>query len=157
MKFYINMYQFDPIDSRASNNPVGYTRTTQGIKSWHNNANAKRMRIYERWKDFVWSKVPDKKFRINSDEKVYLGMKIFFENKRHSDPSNIFKGIEDALADKFGKLAGKKVVIERRCYKDDKQCAGCFNYDYIDKGYSHIVIIIEKDFNLFHKQLNQIF
>lgn len=92
-------------------NPIPYFRQTQRSK-W--SSQAKR---YHAWQNFV-RVLARSKTKINfnkqskAKEKVYMMIDIYFANKKHGDPDNIFKGIADSL---FG---------------DDKYVAGSFDFDY---------------------------
>ena len=105
-------------------NPRGYTRTTQRSKGFNEKALE-----YEQWKAYVAKcfkdqcgdlRVPDKKVNV-------LRMMIYFYNNRRCDPSNVFKGIEDAIADKYHSDIG---YTEQRLYKNDRYTIGSFNFDF---------------------------
>lgn len=112
--------------TRVTGNPLGYHRTTQKLKR---TAAARR---YEEWKDWVWAQAEKQgagKLRAKDDQKFFLSVMIYFENKAHSDPSNVFKGIEDALADSTKRI-GRVKQIQERFYKNDKHGCGCFDFEY---------------------------
>ncbi len=111
MKFIIHTDRF------PNKNPLGYTRTTQRAKF------DPKYRLYEEWKDWVWwnfIQQGGKNMRIQDKAKFFLSIKIFYRNDRRSDPSNVFKGIEDALGDSRSKGP--------RLYKNDKWTTGEFDY-----------------------------
>lgn len=116
---------------RPDKNPVGYTRTTQRGAKFDPKA-----RLYEAWKDYVWSCCNDAIIDSGCDElpeknqKVRLDMMIYYKNNSKSDASNIFKGIEDALAHKKMKLGRKMIVQTERVYENDNYCIGSFDFDY---------------------------
>lgn len=104
---------------KISGNPMGYTRTTQHAKFM---PEAQR---YECWKKYVWEKFCDScssKFsEIPPGKKFFLATMCYFEKGGHCDPSNVHKGIEDALAD---------TKWERRVYQTDRYACGAFDFEY---------------------------
>ena len=118
-------------NQRPNKNPLGYTRTTQRGAKFDPKA-----KLYEAWKDYVWNccgnviMESDINCRPETKQKVKIDIMIFYKNDAKSDASNIFKGIEDALADKKAKVAGKMRVIEERLYVNDNYCIGSFNFAY---------------------------
>jgi len=110
-------------DQFPNRNPKGYTRTTQ--KGFWD----KKTRDYEKWKDFVALCFKNQcgGLRVEDKQKVKIVTQIFYYNNRKSDPSNVHKGIEDALADKLHKKIG---VREERLYKNDNFAIGEFDFDY---------------------------
>jgi len=99
--------------------PVPYTRTTQRAKF-----------VSERWKKYAdykntvvtaflaalidkkeWRKVLNNYYKsgklIKTKRKLYVEVIMYFKDKGHGDPDNIFKGVLDALfvTDKY--VAGK--------------------------------------------------
>ena len=104
-------------------NPKGYTRSTQR-GYWD-----KSVIEYEKWKDWVAKCFLDQcgNIRVNDKAKVKLDVMIYYFNNRKSDPSNVFKGIEDALADKKHRRIKR---IEKRLYKNDNYTIGKFDFAY---------------------------
>lgn len=147
------MYFVIPCIDWPNKNPVGYTRTTQKAK--HISKSYKR---YEAWKQFVWDCVPKEVLRFDKREKFMLLIKIYYNNDIRSDPSNVFKGIEDALAHYKRNIAGKQVVIQERCYHDDKYGTGAFIWSY-DRENPRVEVKLEEyiDEVNFNKQLNSFF
>ncbi len=99
-------------------NPLGYTRTTQRAKF------DPKYRLYEEWKDWVWLtfiRQLGNEYRIPDKTKFFLHTMIYYHNDRRSDPSNVFKGIEDALGDSRKK--------GERLYKNDKWATGGFDFE----------------------------
>jgi hypothetical protein len=95
--------------------PVGYTRTTQRSKY---SASYQR---YAAYKSAVVAAFLDqipgdwgypKPLTTTKDSRTEVSTMIYFKGNRHSDPSNVHKGIEDAL------------------FKNDKYCLGDFDFDY---------------------------
>lgn len=109
-----------------NNNPPGYTRSTQKSK-WD-----EKKIIYEKWKDQVADcfKKSCNNLRLVKSQKSQLKVMIFYSNNRKSDPSNVFKGIEDALADKKIKYKGKVIAIDHRLYADDNWNSGAFDFSF---------------------------
>lgn len=112
-------------------NPKGYTRTTQKSKAFSRSALE-----YETWKSHVWESVIQEGRRQGIDlpraqdgEKIFLYMHITYNNDVRSDPSNVFKGVEDALADVKVKKHGNGFIIPR-IYKDDKNVEGSFSFEH---------------------------
>jgi len=106
-------------DHLPNKNPLGYTRTTQRAKF------DPKYRQYEEWKDWVWITFIQQvgnTYRIPDKQKFFLSVTIYYHNDRRSDPSNVFKGIEDALGDSKNK--GK------RLYKNDKWATGSFDFSF---------------------------
>jgi hypothetical protein len=98
-------------------NPIGYTRLTQGMKRWH--PKAKR---YHAWKDFVWVSLLrsyPKPPRLSGVVRVICRID-FATDARRPDPSNVTKGIADALADQ--KIGG---FVEHRLYPNDRNVLEC--------------------------------
>ena len=111
--------------------PKGYTRTTQRGCRFD-----EKYRAYQDYKDFVvecfLESFPDWEFPVSGNKKpltstktkrVRLEVFIHFENLRHSDPSNVVKGIEDAL------------------FCCDKFVSGCWDFDY-DKEFPRVEVKI---------------
>ncbi len=118
MNFIIKTDQF------PNKNPLGYTRTTQRGRF------DPKYRLYEAWKDWVWlsfsQQVRNWK-RIPDKQKFFLSTMIYYNNDVRADPSNVFKGIEDALAD-------SKKKHQDRLYKDDKWATGRFEFQFDPKN-----------------------
>ena len=108
--------------------PVPYLRMTQRevwlmklsehkVRDTHL-AKWKAIKRYLDWKDKVRviALCAKKNLKDNPKSKTYMNITIFFRNKKHGDPDNIWKGIADAL------------------FKNDKYVAGCFDFSY-DKNY----------------------
>jgi len=109
-------------------NAKGYTRTTQKGK-W-----CKKYREYEQWKDYVYNCFLQQNTEINIKykTKIIIDMKLYYNNDKKSDPSNVFKGIEDALAD---------TKNQTRLYKSDNYCIGSFDFFY-DKNNPRVEVEI---------------
>lgn len=99
--------------------PVPYKRTTQAAKF------CPKYKVYQQYKDRVIASFLEqckgdwgcpKPLTTVKGQKTKLDIKIYFKNFAHGDPSNIHKGIEDAL------------------FANDKYCAGSFDYDYDAKN-----------------------
>lgn len=107
IRFTIKGNQEDP-----KGNPIPYLRTTQ--RSSRFNEKAKR---YHAWKDYVrFAAFGDGGYgadrQLDPLYKSYMSIVVFFANKKHADPDNIFKGIADAM------------------FFNDKYLAGTFDYHY---------------------------
>ena len=94
-------------------NALPYTRTTQRAKY-----SAKYAR-YTHWKHYVqqcfetYTAIACNPYQLlEVPVKAYLHSRIYFANKKHADPDNVQKGIEDAL------------------FKDDKYVAGTYDFEY---------------------------
>lgn len=104
--------------------PVPYLRMTQGqvklcrIPDWKLSPSQLKKKgqliRYFEWKEYV--DLCAIKAKVEFDrapkEKKFMDLVIFFKNKVHGDPDNIFKGIADAL------------------FSDDKYIAGSFDFFY---------------------------
>jgi hypothetical protein len=95
--------------------PVGYTRTTQNT-TWE-----PRYLKYTAYKNAVVAAFLDqvpgewghpKPLTTTEEFRTEMTCKIYFRNRRHPDPSNVHKAIEDAL------------------FKCDKYCEGSFSFGY---------------------------
>ncbi len=119
-----------PTQSFPNKNPLGYTRTTQQSK-WN-----QQSKLYERWKDFIAEcfKKQCGELRIPVRKKSKLDIMIYYSSARKCDPSNVFKGVEDSLADKKMKFGGQVIIIDKRLYKDDNWNIGSFNFDFDKKN-----------------------
>ncbi len=104
---------------------VPYTRTTQKQKwvdaRWKKYADYKtkiQANFFESVKEhpmskyFAQSMIAKSKPLDTKQTKVYVSIKMFFKNKQHGDPDNIYKGAIDAL------------------FVSDKYIAGFFDFDY---------------------------
>ena len=98
-------------------NALPYTRTTQRAKY-----SAKYAR-YQGWKDYVrmcfeeYTGIACNPYQmLEVPVKAYLHTRIYFANKKHADPDNVQKGIEDAI------------------FKNDKYVAGTYDFDYDKKN-----------------------
>lgn len=89
--------------------PVGYTRQTYWQARIGNLPHVKR---YRAWKEFVRICSLQVKFNRNPIDKIRLDVMIYFKNKKHPDPENVRKGIQDAL------------------FENDKYVIGCYDFDY---------------------------
>ena len=118
-------------------NPIPYLRMTQNEIKLLKIPDEKLMdsgikkkwgvRRYLNWKRYVeiylyfYSRIGGRKAskeeieRIINQDKVQLDCMIYFANKKHGDPDNIRKGIQDAI------------------FKNDKHVVGCVDYDYDGK------------------------
>jgi len=115
MRFVIPGNQNDP-----RGNPLAYYRMTQRSKF----ADPRAVK-YHAWCNYVrdCAQVGGlKSDSIKKGPKMIAGMKkstlnimIYFKNRHHADPSNVFKGVEDAL------------------YDLDKYVRGSFDFDYDPK------------------------
>ena len=118
-------------------NPIPYLRTTQGTQ-W-----TKAAIRYSQWKAFVriclidslqgipkdnvlWCVAKNNKAIEFTKTKSEMQLQIFFSNKAHADPDNIFKGIADAL------------------FVNDKLLSGSFDFGY-DKENPRVEVRIETD------------
>lgn len=114
------------IEFTVSGDPVPYTRMTQKqVKLMKipdrilDTAALKvkqKIRRYFDWKDWVNSHTYRLKFNRKPKEKTHLNVMVYFRNKKHADPENIRKGIQDAI------------------FEDDKYVAGCVDFDYDSKN-----------------------
>ena len=96
-------------------NPVPYKRTTQKQK-WRDDEYHK----YQRWKAAVVAafakstgKLPHQV--LKKGQKYFVTTMIFFKDKRHGDPDNVHKGINDAVF---------------AAPMNDKYVAGSYDFDY---------------------------
>jgi hypothetical protein len=108
-------------------NAVPYTRMTQAEA---------RMRTYRKvvryldWKrKIVISSTPYvlSHYHPAPKEKVYVYVHIYFRDKRHGDPDNVYKGIVDAL------------------YTQDKYVAGCVDFGYDRDNPRVVITILERE------------
>lgn len=117
-------------------NPVPYLRMTQGqVKLMHIPDHKlsidylkkkDRIRRYFEWKRWVRNISLNHEFPRKPTKKIYLNVMIYFSNKKHADPENIRKGIQDALFD------------------NDKLVAGSVDFDYNER-YPHCVVTIRNE------------
>jgi hypothetical protein len=108
-------------------NAVPYTRMTQMEAKRGNYPKVKR---YLDWKRMlVISSAPYvlKHYHPAPKEKVYVYVHIYFKDKRHGDPDNVYKGILDAL------------------YRQDKYVAGCVDFGYDRDNPRVLITILERD------------
>lgn len=106
-------------------NPVPYTRTTQGQKYVDKNYYR-----YVNWKNTILKAFADKYGKyphmiLRNNVKYYVTLKIFFNNKKHGDSDNVFKGVLDAIFQKP---------------LSDKYVAGSFDFFYDDNPRVEITI-----------------
>lgn len=96
-----------------SGDPVPYTRMTQRqvklMRIPRAMVNDNMLTLYDKisryftWKQQAqWIAIEAEsksnlKYPRSPKEKVYLNVEVFFRNKRHADPENIRKGLQDAL------------------------------------------------------------
>lgn len=102
-------------------NPLPYKRTTQRQK-WVDEGYKK----YQEWKSFILCEF----FKQNKITKQLSGayfveVKMTFKDKKHADPDNVAKGINDAI------------------FKNDKFVSGKYTFDYANSA--GITILIYKD------------
>lgn len=105
---------------------IPYTRMTQGQVKLMKIPDHKitpealkvkdKIRRYLVWKDFVRMHTLQLQFPRSPKEKIYLSVMVYFRNKKHADPENIRKGIQDAIFDQ------------------DKLVAGAVDFDYDEKN-----------------------
>lgn len=132
-------------------NPIPYLRMTRGelkllkipghkIRSKSAMAKREGIQRYLDWKEYVkmclyFNPIGNgerqlKKVKIdqllNCGEKVHMDCSIYFANKKHGDPDNIFKGIGDAI------------------FTNDKHVVGSFDYEY-DKDRPRVEVTIKKE------------
>ncbi len=101
------MYEFE-IRGNHNNprgNPVPYTRTLS--HAWRNDATRYKQWLRHVLNSFLSNYSKGKEVRniythgkplvLGPDEMAQMDITIFWKNKRHGDPDNIFKGIADAL------------------------------------------------------------
>ena len=96
--------------------PVGYLRMTQGQVRLLRIPRARiyasavpivdRIRKYESYKSLIGLSCPPFPPRLIDSEKIYMALDIFFRNKKHPDPDNIFKAFADALFKNDNRVAG---------------------------------------------------
>lgn len=103
---------------------VPYTRMTQGQVKLMRIPDHKlspsglkikeKLRRYFDWKDFVNLHTLNLGIDKSPKEKVFLNVMVYYRDKKHADPENIRKGIQDAI------------------FTNDKMVAGSvdFSYDY---------------------------
>ncbi len=106
--------------------PVPYLRMTQGqVKLMRipdfriRPAGMKiktRIRAYLAYKTLVLISSLDQEIDRAPKKKVYMDVMIYFGNRRHGDPENIRKGIQDAV------------------YRQDRMVAGAVDFDYDSKN-----------------------
>jgi hypothetical protein len=104
------------IQFRVEGEAVPYTRMTQGqvklmrIPDSRLDASAvkvkEKIRRYLRWKDWVYVHSGPFKFDRSPKTKTYLNVYVYFSNKKHADPENVRKGIQDALFNQDKLVAG---------------------------------------------------
>lgn len=102
--------------------PVPYTRMTQGqcklMKIPDSRLSSgglkikEKLRRYFNWKDYVYVSTSHLKFNRSPQKKTFFNVMVYFRNKKHADPENIRKGIQDAL------------------FKQDKYITGCVDFYY---------------------------
>ena len=91
-----------------------------------------RVCLYIRIKDYGGSLNGKLPLKAEIDEltspgqKVHMDCSIYFANKRHGDPDNIFKGICDSI------------------FANDKHVVGCFDYEY-DKDRPRVEVTIRRE------------
>jgi Holliday junction resolvase RusA-like endonuclease len=66
-----------------------------------------RLARYFSYKQFVWHCAARRRFNRKPESKVFLNCMIYFSSRRHGDPDNIRKGIQDALYENDKYVAGK--------------------------------------------------
>jgi hypothetical protein len=96
--------------------PVPYLRMTQGqlkllhVPTWKISPQGlktvKRIRRYFSYKDDVRLAARVFKFSRRPESKIYLNVFVYFRNRKHADPENIRKGIQDSLFEQDNKVAG---------------------------------------------------
>ena len=128
------MFVIEGNHENKKGNPIPYLRMTQNEIKLLKIPDEKLMdsgikkkwgiRRYLNWKKYVevylyfYSRIGGRKARkeeierIINQDKVKLDCMIYFANKKHGDPDNIRKGIQDSI---FG---------------NDKHVVGCVDYDY---------------------------
>lgn len=117
-------------------NAVPYLRMTQGqtrlvkarnLKSKSLQKLVDRIRRYMDWKTYVLmtfkNAARQQGMILNTKEKNYVDIMIWYANKKHADSDNVIKGILDAIFD------------------NDKYVAGSFDFDY-DKDRPRVEVII---------------
>ena len=113
-------------------NPIGYTRTTQKMKF------SDKYKKYSEWKDYVWMFCWDEAGRdkeiieFNDNCKKKVKIEIYFSDKKHPDPDNVFKALVDSLTD---------TKYEKRLWNDDKNISGEFDF-WFDKENPRIEVEI---------------
>lgn len=103
-------------------NPVPYLRMTQGQVKLMRIPDHKlspkglevknKIRRYLNWKEFVNDHTYGMDFERSPKTKIYLDVFIYFGNKKHADPENVRKSIQDSI------------------FKNDKMVAGNVDFDY---------------------------
>jgi hypothetical protein len=102
--------------------PVPYLRMTQGqvklmripdrkISASGAKVKAKIQRYFD-WKEFVSAHTLGLHFDRAPKKKLFLNVMCYFADKKHADPENIRKGIQDAI------------------FEQDKMVAGAVDFDY---------------------------
>lgn len=102
----------------TGDNPVPYKRTTTRQK--YKDPDYQK---YYMWKNIVisrfaltYKKMPP--MILKKDQKYYVDVMIYFKNKKHGDPDNIAKGINDAI---FVKPLSDKYVAGSYDFAYDKE------------------------------------
>jgi len=100
----------------VSGDPVPYLRMTQGqVKLMRIPDHKLRpgglriktaIRRYFAYKDQVHVAAWEKRVDPEPKEKVFLNVMIYFRNRKHADPENVRKGIQDAIFKKDRLVAG---------------------------------------------------
>jgi hypothetical protein len=85
----------------------------------------KRIRAYLAYKDKVYSYSLGQMIDRKPKEKVFMDVMIYFGSRRHGDPENVRKGIQDAI------------------YINDRMVAGSVDFDY-DPGNPRVEIEIRQ-------------
>ncbi len=109
----------EEIKFTVSGDPVGYLRMTQGQIRLLRIPRAKlyssavpivdRIRKYEAYKTMIGFACPSLSsdlINLMTTKKIYMILDIFFKNKKHPDPDNIFKAFADALFMNDNRVAG---------------------------------------------------
>jgi hypothetical protein len=112
------------IEIPTDGNAVPYKRMTQAEARIRNKPGIKR---YLDWKDMIASSTNHLAFMRAPQEKVYLYVHVYFRDKRHGDPENVRKGIQDAM------------------YVQDKLVAGCVDFGYDRDNPRVIITILERE------------
>lgn len=110
-------------------NPVPYKRTTQKQKfkdldyktyiDWKNTVVIEFINLFKKYPHQI----------LEKNRKYYVDIMVYFKDKKHGDPDNIAKGINDAIFQKP---------------LNDKYIAGSYDFDY-DKQDPRVEVIIRED------------
>jgi len=105
------------LDMTLKGHPIPYLRMTRGelraIKYAGKGATKYHViKRYLEWKDYVLLTFTSCCHQngiqlLDMKQKSYMEIRIWFENKRHGDPDNIWKGIADAIYDNDKFVEGK--------------------------------------------------